>query len=87
MNDWPATVPVSVRGEVAVFAATVNMTEPGPEPPALWNVSPELPLAAVQEQPAGVVTVTLPLLPLLAALTLPGLIDVVQVTTVPGTVN
>jgi hypothetical protein len=57
----PATVSVADRVDVDVFAAAVKLTEPLPEPvaPAVIVTHPAL-LAAVHEQPAVVVTATLP---------------------------
>jgi hypothetical protein len=58
----PATVIVPVRVDPVVFAAMVNATEPGPvEFAPLVMVSQDALLVAVQAQPAGVVTLTLPL--------------------------
>ena len=61
VNVCPATVSVADRADVAVFAAAVKLTEPLPEPdaPAVIVTHPAL-LAAVHEQPAVVVTATLP---------------------------
>ena len=61
VNVCPATVSVADRVDVAVFAAAVKLTEPLPEPdaPAVIVTHPAL-LAAVHEQPAVVVTATLP---------------------------
>jgi hypothetical protein len=72
----PATVPVIVRGVVVALAATVNATDPDAVPPVgLWKVRKLLPLVALQAQPACVVTVTVPLAPVLGAMMLVGLIE------------
>jgi hypothetical protein len=73
---WPATVPVTVRAVVLVFAATVNVTDPDPvRPLPFWNVRAPLALVALHAHPACVVTVTVPLVPAAGALTLVGLIE------------
>jgi hypothetical protein len=58
---WPAMVSVPVRGLLAGFSAIAKVTVPGPLPllPAVM-VSHAAPLLAVQAQPLGAVTVTLP---------------------------
>lgn len=59
-KPWPATVTVAVRGVVPLFAATLKVTVPFPdplEPPV--TVTHGAPLTAVQVHPAGAVTVTL----------------------------
>ena len=69
--DWftvkvcPATVRVPVLDEVVVLAATEKAVEPLPLPllPEVMVIQPVL-LEAVQEQPVGAVTPTLPIPPL-----------------------
>ena len=81
----PATAPVTVRAVVLVLAATVNVSDPDPvRPVPFWNVSTLLALAALHEQPAGVETVILPLVPAAGALMPVGLMDDVHAN---GTVN
>ena len=88
LKTCPATVALKVRALVPVLAATVYVTVPGPvRPVPFWNVRKLLPLTAVHAQPAGVVTVTVPLEPVLGAVMFGGLIEYVHVTGVPGTVN
>ena len=62
---WPAMVMVPVRLLAEVFSATVYVTLPAPEPvlPKVIVIKAAL-LAAVHEQPAVVLTATLPLPPL-----------------------
>jgi hypothetical protein len=64
VNVWPPAVIVPVRGEVVVFAATVNATVPLPKPlaPAVTVIQAAL-LDAFHAQPALVVTVNEPLPP------------------------
>ena len=70
---WPAIVAVALRDEAAVFAPTLNVTVPLPLPLApLVTVIHGALLAAVQAQPAGLVTVTLDDWPPATALTLVG---------------
>ena len=61
---WPATVSVADRLVVTVFAATLKVTVPLAEPldPPV-TVTQLAPLVAVQAQPVGVVTTTLPVPP------------------------
>lgn len=62
MNVAPAIVKVPVRLEATVFAATLNVTEPLPDPDApLVRVIHGALLTAVQLQPAAAVTAMLPL--------------------------
>lgn len=78
---WPATVSVPVRGELAVFAAMENATPPLPLPVAPdVIVSHAALLAAVQVQPASVVTVLL-----LEVAAAPGLSEVGETVKVQGT--
>jgi hypothetical protein len=65
VNVCPATVSVPVRLLVFVFAATEYPTVPLPLPllPEVIVIQAAL-LAAVQVQPVGAVTVTLPVPPL-----------------------
>jgi hypothetical protein len=64
VNVTPATVSVPVRTDCVVFAAIANPTEPDPLPLApLVIVSQDALLDAVHVQPAGLVTLTLPLPP------------------------
>jgi hypothetical protein len=70
----PAIVTVAVRGDVAVFAATVRLTEPLPDPEAPDATTiHETGLVAVQLQPVPAVTVTLTDSPAATAFLLPGL--------------
>jgi hypothetical protein len=72
----PPTVPVSVRALVVVLAATVKPTVPDPvRPVPFWNVRKLLALVALHAHPVGVVTVTLPLVPVAGALLLAGVIE------------
>jgi hypothetical protein len=95
VNVCPATVSVADRVDVAVFAAAVKLTEPLPEPdaPAVIVTHPAL-LAAVHEQPAVVVTATVPEPPAAAKDWLAGEIlnaqlapACVTVNVLPATVN
>jgi hypothetical protein len=64
VTDWPAMVSEALRGEVVVCAAAEYSTVPFPLPLAPEvTVSHESELAAVQPQPAGAVTVMLPVPP------------------------
>jgi hypothetical protein len=64
VNVCPPTVIVPVRLMLPVFAATENVTLPVSEPLAeLVTVIQLAPLAAVQAQPADVVTVNEPVPP------------------------
>jgi hypothetical protein len=60
----PAIVSVPLRGVVAVFAATLNVTEPLPDPlePAVTVIQLAL-LVAVHPHPAVAATLALPVLP------------------------
>ena len=76
LKAWPATVPVTVRGLVVRFAATVKVTDPAPvRPVPFWNVRKLLALVALQAHPSCVVTATLPLDPASGALLLVGVIE------------
>jgi hypothetical protein len=61
VNDWPPTLIAAWRGVLAGFACTVKLTEPLPDPLDDVETKPEP--DALQEQPACVVTVKLPLPP------------------------
>jgi hypothetical protein len=64
VNVVPAIVSVPTRLVVAVFAATLNVTVPGPEPDApVTMVTHVALLAAVHAQPAPAVTVLVPVPP------------------------
>jgi hypothetical protein len=64
VNVLPAIVTVPVRGDTDVFAAELKLTEPLPAPDApAVTVSQLSLLTAVQAQPAGAVTVTVPVPP------------------------
>ena len=79
LKVWPATVPVMVRVVVLVFAATVNVSDPGPvRPVPFWNVRAVLALVALHAQPVCVVTLMVPLVPAADALVLVGLMEYVQ---------
>jgi hypothetical protein len=58
---WPATVTVPVRGAAAIFGVTENCARPPPARllPAVIAIHPAL-LIAVQEHPAAVLTVMVP---------------------------
>ena len=62
-KPWPAMIMSPSRG-APVLAEMKNWTTPGPVPlaPEVMVIQPSL-LAAVQEQPAAVVTFTLPVPP------------------------
>ena len=79
VNVAPAIVSVPVRLEATVFAATVNVTEPLPEPvaPPVTVIHAAL-LAAVHAQPVPAVTVLLPLPPAAVNDWLSGEIDGLQ---------
>ena len=65
MKAWPAIVRFPLRILVVPFAATEKVTVPLPDPLAPpVTASHDTPLAAVQEQPEVVVTLTEPLPPL-----------------------
>ena len=70
MTVWPATVIVPVRAEPVVFAATVKFDEPSPDidAPLVIVIHATL-LTAVHAQLEPVVTDTLALRPVEAALT------------------
>src|SRR5205814_4556552 len=77
---FPAIVSVPVRDVPAVFAATLNVTLPLPEPdaPVVTVIHVAL-LTAVHAQPVGAVTVVLPVPPAAATDWLVGEIVSVQV--------
>jgi hypothetical protein len=80
VNVLPAIVTVPVRGDTDVFAAELKLTEPLPAPDApAVTVSQLSLLTAVQAQPAGAVTVTVPVPPFEATLCDVGKIVSVQV--------
>jgi hypothetical protein len=67
VNVWPPIVTVADRWLVAVLAAALKATVPAPLPLAPdVTVSHAALLLAVQAQPLGAVTVTVPLPPLAA---------------------
>ena len=59
MTVWPATVNVPVRAVPVVLAATLNVTEPMPDPlaPAVTLIQ-EVVVVAVQEQAVPAMTLT-----------------------------
>ncbi len=63
MTVWPATLTVPVRAVPAVLAATLNVTEPMPDPlaPAV-TVIQDVVVVAVQEQDVPEVTLRVRLL-------------------------
>ena len=63
MTVWPATVNVPVRAAPVVLAATLNVTEPMPDPlaPAV-TVIQDVVVVAVQEQDVPDVTLSVRLL-------------------------
>jgi hypothetical protein len=83
---WPATVRVPLREVVVVLAAALKVTVPLPLPlaPAVTVIQAAL-LAAVQAQPAGIVTATEPVAPPVATLCESGATVAEQVT--PGCVT
>ena len=69
-------LPVPVRGVVAVFAATENVTDPDPvRPVPFWKLRKPLVLVALHAHPVCVVTLTTPLDAVSATLALEGLIE------------
>jgi len=88
VNVAPAIVNVPVRLEATVLAATSKVTEPFPDPVVpLVSVIHGALLAAVQAQPAGAVTVLLPLPPAAAMDCVVGEIDGEQDAAACVTVN
>jgi hypothetical protein len=72
----PATVAVPVRDVVAVFAATLKSTVPGPVRFAPFvNVRKALPLVALHVHPACVVTLIVPDAAVAVTVVLAGLIE------------
>ena len=76
LNAWPAMLAVPVRGVVAVFAATENVTDPDPvRPVPFWNVRKPLVLVALHAHPAAVFTLMIPVDAVAATLALEGLME------------
>ncbi len=88
VNVLPAIVSVPVRGDTDVFAAELKLTDPLPDPDAPdITVSQLLLLRAVQAQPPGADTATVPVPPFDTTLCDVGEIVSVQVTPAWLTVN
>ncbi len=83
----PAIVSVPVRDDVDVLADTPKLTEPFPDPdaPAVTVSQPVLLLTAVQAQPEGAVTATVPVPPPDA--TLCDVAEIVSVQVIPACVT
>ena len=73
MTVWPATVNVPVRAMPVVLAATLNVTEPMPDPlaPAV-TVIQDVVVVAVQEQAVPAMTLTVRLLAIASTAMLSG---------------
>ena len=69
VNAWPAIVSVPVLVDVVVLAAAWKLTVPPPDPlaPAVIVIQ-GTPLSEVHAQPAAVVTLAVPVPPVLATL-------------------
>ena len=75
---WPATVNVPVRGVPVVLAATLNVTEPMPDPLAPVTVIQDVVVVAVQEQAVPAMTLSVRLLAVPSTVKLSGVTVPVQ---------
>ena len=75
---WPATVNVPVRAVPVVLAATLNVTEPMPDPLAPVTVIQDVVVVAVQEQAVPAMTLSVRLLAVASTVKLSGVTVPVQ---------
>ena len=75
---WPATVNVPVRAVPVVLAATLNVTEPMPDPLAPVTVIQDVVVVAVQEQAVPAMTLTVRLVAIASTAKLSGVTLPVQ---------